>query len=98
LKSYLPILIIFIFSFLQAANLVISFLNHEDALTEILIENQENERDTKEDFESCKYFSFLAPNWAPLSFLCARKRNTFHDVMTSQLYLTKPETPPPNFA
>jgi len=95
-KKALIIIIIF-FSTLQAANTIITFFSQKDQ-TEILIENEDNEKTCKEDYPPLACYELLSIDLLSLDFSYLHGKNSILDINLSKSYLTKPETPPPNIS
>jgi hypothetical protein len=98
LKKRILIMTIVLFSLLQAANLVCSFLNDCYNVTEMVMENEDAEKSCKEDYQPNEWNVFLITNFLPNDFSYRNKQSGLSDINPSKSYLTKPETPPPDIA
>jgi hypothetical protein len=91
-------MLIIFFSFLQAANLVFSFLNNCCSLTEIILENEDSEKSCKGDPQPGEWNAFLFQNLVLLDFTFQDELFRLMDINPSKSFLNQPETPPPDFA
>ena len=88
--------VVVVFCLLQAANLIMSVINSGKDLTEMLVENEETEKNDKEKQEPNGWHQLLSYHSVETSVLLFNHRLNLQEAVPSKSFLSQPETPPPN--